>query len=132
MFIQLFRNKIYENRAFKFRIRKIDNFVSSMFHETEPNIVKELAYEWTRRGPIDLGSFQIAGSDFDLFVDFRVRMTHGAPYVNVADVSLGSGNISYETEFGDLAFLVSYVLDGQYLIVNSRYFKPRKKRRQTR
>jgi hypothetical protein len=115
MFIQAFRNKVYECRSLKYRIRKLDRIVASQLSESEPSIVKALSDGWSRAGPIDLGSFSVAGTDFHLWLDFRVRISHGAPFVKVADVSLSSGKIEYETEFGDLALIVNYILDGQLL-----------------
>jgi hypothetical protein len=115
MFIQVFRNRVYESRSLKYRIRKLDTVVSSNFSAGETDIVKALSNAWCYQNSIYLGQFGLGGAIFDLMLGFRVHVTHGAPFVNVADVSLSSGNLTYETEFGDLAILVNYILDGELL-----------------
>jgi len=116
MFIQLFRNRIYENRKLKYRIRDLDEFVWRNRTRSEPSIVRELAHFWNSQGPIELGSFTYAGDNYELFVEFYQLATHGQPYVKVSQkVFVGSKEIEYETEFGDLAFIVDYWLERRLL-----------------
>lgn len=116
MFIQLFRNRIYESRKLKYRIRDLDEFVWQNRTRSEPSIVKRLAFLWGSRGPIELGSFEYSDNNYELFAEFYQLATHGQPYVKVRDrVFVNSKEIEYETEFGDLAFIVDYWLENQLL-----------------
>lgn len=116
MFLQLFRNKIYENRRLKYRIRKLESFIRSNLAKPEPDIVKGLAALWNAQGSIELQPFQFGGTYYELCVEFYQLVTHGPPYITVSDeVSLDFGHIEYKTEYGDLAFIVDYWLEGELL-----------------
>lgn len=116
MFLQLFRNKIYENRRLKYRIRKLESFIRSNLAKPEPDIVKGLAALWNAQGSIELQPFKFRGAYYELCVEFYQLVTHGPPYIIVSDaVSLDSDYIEYKTEYGDLAFIVDYWLEGELL-----------------
>ena len=116
MFTQLFRNRIYESRKFKYRIRKLESYICANCKRQEPHIVKDLATLWNSQSDIFLGDFQIGGKNYEFFVEFYQLVTHGRPYVKVNDkVSLVSGDIEFETEYGDLAFIVDYWLENSLL-----------------
>lgn len=116
MFVQLFRNKIYESRKFKYRIRKLGSYIWANKSKREPHIVKGLADLWNSQDDIYLGDFQFAGDDYKLFVEFYQLMTHGPPCIAVSDkVSVSSQEIEYKTEYGDLAFIVDYWLENSLL-----------------
>lgn len=116
MFKQLFRNRIYESRKLKYRIRDLDEFVWRNRTRSEPSIVRGLARSWGSQGSIELGSFEYGGNSFELLAEFYQLATHGPPYVKVKDkVFVNSEEIEYETEFGDLAFIVDYWLENELL-----------------
>jgi len=116
MFLQLFRNKIYENRKLKYQIRKLESFIGLNLSQPEPDIVKGLARLWNSQASIRLQPFQLGRTFYHLYVEFYQLVTHGPPYVTVNDkISIDSGDIEYKTEYGDLAFIVDYWLEEELL-----------------
>jgi len=116
MFIQMFRNRIYENRRLKYRIKKLESFIRSELFQREEVIVKGLAKLWNAQETIDLQPFQFGGIYYQLCVEFHQLVTHGPPYIEVDDkISLDSDHIEYKTEYGDLAFIVDYWLEDELL-----------------
>lgn len=115
MFVQLFRNKIYENRRFKYRIRKLESFIKANLALKEPDIVNGLADFWNKQGDINLGHFHLGGNKYKLFVEFYHLATHGPQYVSVNDKIYlflqDPEYIEYKTEYGDLALVVDYWLE---------------------
>jgi len=116
LFVQLFRNKIYENRRLKYRIKRLESFIASNLTLLEPVIVKRLADLWNKEKDIDLGHFHFGGTRYKLFVEFYQLVTHGAPYITVGDKvfffpSKDPEYVEYKTEYGDLVFIVDYWLE---------------------
>ena len=116
MFLQLFRNKIYENRKLKYRIKNLESFIKLNLSRPEPDIVNGLARLWNSQGSIRLQPFRFGGTSYNLYVEFYQLVTHGPPYVTVKDkISIDSTHIEYKTEYGDLAFIVDYWLEDELL-----------------
>lgn len=114
MIIQLFRNRIYESRSLKYRIKKLESFIRNNLPQKEQYIVKGLTSLWRSLKPIRLKPFRFRGKIYPLRIEFYQAFTHGYPYIKVKNkVSTGYGQIEYETEYGDLAFIVDYLFKGK-------------------
>jgi len=117
MFIQLFRNKVYESRKFKNALRRLDKYIAQNKSSLrEEQLIAGLANQWKQQNRIFLKDFNIRGKKYSFFADFFQIKTHGHPYLSVDDqVSLASQNIEFKTEFGDLALIVDYRFDNKLI-----------------
>ena len=116
MIIQIFRNRIYESRSLKYRIKKLESLIRSNLSQKEQYIIRGLTSLWASQKPIALKPFQFRGTIYPLRIEFFQLFTHGPPFIKVKDkVSTSYGQIEYETEYGDLAFIVDYWFAGKLL-----------------
>ena len=112
MFLQLFRNKIWENYKLRNKIRSINQAISNNYSRREPDIIAEIANVWNIYKIIRLTPFNINNVVYNLWMEFEHKVTHGK--LVTVEIKLNDGwlkNIKYETEFGDLALVVEYYLE---------------------
>jgi hypothetical protein len=108
---QLLRNRLSESNELHRNIASIENEVRRNLRRTEPEIIAQICNVWNGFDDVDLEPFTISGVNYSIWLEFQLVRTH-QNYIDISSEEFTSNNKQYRTEFGDLAFLIDYYLDG--------------------
>lgn len=114
MITQILRNKLRNNFTFKKNLDLLDSRIKRLLNPNLKNregyIINQICSTWSNFPKINMSDTNIAGSIYNLWVEFNILKTH-QNYIWIDE----NGLAPIKTEFGDLAFLVEYYFDNQLL-----------------
>lgn len=114
MISQLFRNCIWYSRTFHNNLNYLEYLIRKNLHQKESFIIEEICQAWNRFKLVNLRPINISGINYDTWLEYQILKTH-QNNIFIRSDDLTSEIKDYETEFGDLAILVDYYVEGEII-----------------